>query len=72
MSKSPSEITAAAFDKTAARYARLMGDPTADPEVAFYEQLGPADFKNIQTKYGLSGLVDYVKHIEFKRLLGRK
>ena len=41
-----------------------------DPSLALYGKLDIPDFEYIKSRYGMDGLADYVKEMEYKKLRG--
>lgn len=44
----------------------------SNPDLAFYNRLGPKDFETIQRMYGMDGLARYVQNMEAQRIGGKR
>lgn len=61
----------AAVKKAFQRVAKVT-NTEADPDLRIYNQLQPQDFTKLMTKYGEQGVIDYIKAMESKRIMGGK
>ena len=60
---SAQDAAAKAFDR-----ARMSVGGTVDSDLQIYEQLKPDNFTDMIRKYGLNGVLRYIKEMEFRKM----
>ncbi len=70
MKKNVFDIMHSATQKAVARMDKAT-DRESDPELRIYNQLRPEHFTELMKKFGEPDVIDYIKHMESKRMGGK-